>query len=491
MQQFIAIDLGTTNIKVGLYSERLDCVALEHCPVRYLRNGTRVEFDAEAYFDALVAVLGRLLKRPGAQPRLVGGIALTGQAESLVVLGGNDRPIMNAISWMDERSVQECRTLEARFAHSDYAAVTGQQAILPTWPATKILWLRGHRPDLFSHATRFVLLKDYIGYRLTGRLLADCSIATFTFYFDIYRRRYWPEMLESVGISEDQLPPLAEPCTAAGPLTAEIAAQLGLRDDVAVNIGTLDHFAGMIGVGNTRQGIASLSTGTVMALAVMAAPGTAGDTRIAMHYGFLPGTYVMLPVAESGGICLEWFRDTCLPGVGFAEIDAALERREAADNGIIFLPYLVGSNAPELDTDVSGVFFGLRSQHDGYDMAHAVMEGVAHMLRKNCDHIAAAGTPVSRIIATGGGAKSALWCQLQADVTGIPVEVPDQSEAACLGTAIIAAVAAGAYRSYEEATGAAVRIRRRFLPRQSGHLTRKYRQFEALYKAMAAIQRIE
>ena len=327
-----------------------------------------------------------------------------------------------------------------------------------------------------------MLLKDYIVFRLTGRKLADMSIATFTFYFDIYEKHYWTQMLDAIGIDETRLPPLVEPCSVAGPLTADAAQALGLTQDTLVNVGTLDHFAGMIGTGNVRPGGVTLSTGTVMALAVMAQEPAPRDSGIAMHYGFLPDTHVMLPVAESGGVSLEWFRRTCMPKTGYDEMNRVLLAR-GGENPLIFLPYLVGTNAPEFDADAAGMFWGLRQEHDVFDMAHAVMEGVAFMLRKNCDAIAAKGTKPDHIIATGGGAKSPVWCQLQADITGLPVVVPREKEAACLGAAIVAAVSDRQYADYAQAAAHCVAMVTRYEPHPSAFLETKYRRFALLYQA--------
>ncbi|HWR23749.1 MAG TPA: FGGY family carbohydrate kinase [Feifaniaceae bacterium] len=485
---FIGVDLGSTNIKAALYDGAFKCLHMESAAVSYVRENGCVEFDADAYVSDLIGILHRLAASGAADGRSISGITFTGQAESLVVLDGGGNPLMNAISWMDERSEEECGLLEKRFPPAACYAHTGQPAVLPTWPATKILWLRRHRPDLYAAAAHYVLLKDFVVYRLTGSLLADCSIATFTFYFDIYERRYWAEMLEFIGVRENQLPPLAEPCASAGRLKKDAARAIGVGEGTTVNIGTLDHFAGMVGTGNVHAGCMSLSTGTVMGLSAIAALPVRQDTGIPMHYGFLPGSYVMLPVAESGGISLEWFRQTCMAGVSYDELNAALDGR--APSELIFLPYIVGTNAPEFDRDACGVFFGLRSKHDAFDLALAVMEGVAHLLKKNCDRIRAGGTPIERIIATGGGAKSPVWCQMQADITGIPVHIPAEKEAACLGAAMIGAVAAGEYCSYDDAAAAAVRMERCFLPSPDAQYARKHRQFLALYSAMIDVQRI-
>jgi sugar (pentulose or hexulose) kinase len=166
-----------------------------------------------------------------------------------------------------------------------------------------------------------------------------------------------------------------------------------------------------------------------------------------MHYGFLPDTYVMLPVAESGGVSLEWFRRNCMETVDYKQMDAVIKERNATQ--LLFLPYLVGTNAPEFDADVSGVFWGLRQEHDSYDMARAVMEGVSFVLRKNCDHIGQKGLQLSGIIATGGGAKSPVWMQMFADIYSTEIENTNiDQEAATLGAAALALKGVGLWKDY-------------------------------------------
>ena len=154
-------------------------------------------------------------------------------------------------------------------------------------------------------------------------------------------------------------------------------------------------------------------------------------------------------------------------------------------------PYLVGTNSPEFDTEANGVFWGLRQEHDAIDMAGAVMEGVSFVLRKNCDYMAKSGLKPTAIIATGGGAKSPIWCQMQADITGLPVRIPAEKEAACLGAAMIAAVSDGAFTSYDTAVSACVAFSQTYEPRKTERLERKYRRFCALYEAALAIGKIQ
>ena len=483
---YAGIDLGSTNIKVALYDENLTLIDRQSRPVVYIRDNGFVEFDALKYAEDLAGLLADMTKANGIKQ--LKEMAFTGQAESLVVLDGEGKPLMNAISWMDERSTEECAELSRQFDACVCEAVTGQMAVLPTWPATKILWLKRNRPEVYDNAATYMLLKDYVVYYLTGVKKADMSIATFSFYFDIYNKHYWQEMLSAIGVSERQLPELCEPCSVAGTLKDELAEDMGISCGTKVNVGTLDHFAGMIGTGNIAPGGITLSTGTVMALAAMCGVPAPRSCGIAMHYGFLPDTHVMLPVAESGGVSLEWFRRSCMGATDYDTMNAELLKRQP--NELLFLPYLVGTNSPEFDTDATGVFWGLRQEHDAIDMAGAVMEGVAFVLRKNCDYIAKNGVKPTSIIATGGGAKSPVWCQLQADITGLPVRIPAEKEAACLGAAMIAAVSDGRWSGYEAAANDCVSMLHQYDPNPTARSERKYRRFCTLYEAALQIGRI-
>ncbi len=483
---FLAVDLGSTNTKAALYDARMRCVAMQSAPVDYIRADGLVEFDVEVYLSSVFELIRSVSSNATAGERVC--ITLTGQAESLLLLDVNGRPLMNVISWMDERSTVECGELETAFSRDVCYAHTGQPAALSTWPATKILWLRKNMPDLFSKVATFALLKDYVVYRLTGRLVADCSIATFSFYFDIYARSYWREMLAFLGVLEAQLPQLTEPCETVGTLLPNVARELGLAEETLINNGTLDHFCGMIGTGNVSEGQLSLSTGTVLGLSTLAPSPVRRDTGIPMHYGFLPDRYVMLSASESGGVSLEWYKNTFMPKVSYADIDREAASRYPGD--VLFLPYLVGSNGPEFDQDACGVFYGLRSKHDRYDLALSVMDGVCHLLRKNCDHVRKSGVKIDRILATGGGAKSALWCQMQADITGIPVCTPAEKEAALLGAAMIGAVSAGVYPTYAAVAGQVVQFSNIFKPNILDKNELRHRQFVALYDAMIHTQEI-
>ena len=175
---YIGVDLGSTNIKVALYDEKFQLQGSQSVPVEYQRDGGVVEFDVWEYCEDLSRLLAKLME--GREDAALRSISFTGQAESLVCVGADGRPLMNAISWMDERSVEEAQALSQVFTLEEVAKTTGQMEISPAWPATKILWLKKHRPDVYENTETFMLLKDYVVYYLTGNKVADMSIATFS-----------------------------------------------------------------------------------------------------------------------------------------------------------------------------------------------------------------------------------------------------------------------------------------------------------------------
>lgn len=475
---YIAVDLGSTNIKVAVFDDNLICLGYESTEVIYQRNKKIVEFDADEYVNKIYCLISNLVKRNIIIPNDIKQIIFTGQAESLVVIDEKGKCLRNAISWMDERSVKECAEMEQTFSKESFFNKTGQQAILPTWPATKIKWLKTNEREIFDKAYKFVLLKDFVVFRFSGVLKAEFSIATFSFYFDIYKKEYWKEMLDYIGISTDKLPYFVEPGTVIGKINTNTQKNTGLDKDVEVNVGVLDHFAGMIGCGNIKEGIVSYSTGTVMALASFADPQYCSS--LAIHYGYIPDSYIILPVAESGGICLQWFRNNFIsPDISYSEIDKALENRKTP-NKIIFLPYIVGTNSPEFDINANGSFHNIRFENDAIDFAYAVMEGVGFLLKKNCDEIIKNGIKIDKIIATCGGAKSDFWCQLQSDITGLPIIVPENNETACLGAAIMGMVSSGDLSCYEDSLPF-LKVKKTFYPRKIEMLEKKFQLFCSYY----------
>lgn len=484
---FISIDLGTTNIKVAAYGDQLEELSIESENVNYINKGNFVEFDAPEYFNSVKRSIIRCCEKTfPSKPFPIDQIILTGQAESLIPLDGEMKPLRNGISWLDMRSGEECKELKANFNREICFRTTGQPEIIPTWPITKILWIRKNEPQVYEKVDKYLLLKDYIHFQLTGILAGEFSIYNFSHYFDITRKNYWEDILSYCGVAQSQLPPLVEPCTVLGCLRPELAKEMQMSENTKINLGTLDHFSGMIGTGNITKGIISESTGTVLSIATMTDMPSFSEAHIPCHYGPFVNSYVFLPVCESGGISLEWFKKQFLAEDSYDSINQEISQREIP-NELIFLPYITGVNSPDFNSDAKGVFYGIQMKHDKYDFAYAVMEGIAHLLAINIDYIEKAGYPVNRIISTGGGAKSDLWSQLKADLTGHEVAIPLNAEAACLGAAMIGAVSNKNFSTFDEAVLKCVSIKKQFFPRDTQLIQKKHRLFKKIYENMIPV----
>ena len=482
--RFISIDLGTTNLKAACYSEALDLLALKSKEVEYITDGERIEFSAEKYFEDLLRLLYDCVTQAGAGE--ISRIVLTGQAESLVALDSEGLPLFNAISWMDGRSSDQCEQLKNLFDQKICYKTTGNPEIITTWPITKMLWLKDNLPDVFSHVAKYIMLKDYIIYRLTGVLAGEYSIYNFSHYFDIIRKRYWTEILDHVGVSLSQLPDLVEPCADVGPVLSSIAQDLGLKGELIVNVGALDHFANMIGTGNIRTGLLSETTGTVMTLATLTEQPVFSSPPIACHYGAFPDHYVMLAVCEGGGINLEWYKKQFLPDVSYEELNRIITRKQIHPK-LLYLPYISGSSAPDYNAGARGVFSGLDASMDKYDMALAIMEGIAHQVARNIQFFRTLGIQSDSVTSTGGGARSDVWNQLKADISNISIAIPENEEAACLGAAMIGAVKAGVFSTYDEAAASCVKICKTFTPGRHEEMAKKHELFELLYSQMEPV----
>ena len=482
----ISIDLGTTNIKAAAYTDSAEQLAIFNHPVTYQRKNAAVEFDPNAYFDSILDLLSQCSKTVVSNNEPV-QIVLTGQAESLVLLDADGAPLRPGISWLDMRSEAECQELSHIFPRSVSYPITGQPEIIPTWPLTKLLWIRRHEPNVFSNIAHILLLKDYILYRLTGRFCGEYSIYGFSHYFDIQRKCYWEDILHYCGIQQSQLPELVPPCSVIGNIFPEVLRITQLPEGSYANAGTLDHFSGMLGTGNLAEGNISESAGTVSSIATFVHAPDMSATRLPVYCGPFQDSYIYLPVCESGGISLEWFRKQFLDACDYDLLNQSATVR-SFNNELLFLPYITGVNPPDFDPNASGVFFGIRASHDKYDFALAAMAGVAFLLRKNIEYFRANGIPVQQIITTGGGSRSALWCQIKADICGLPVIVPSNEEAPCLGAAMIGAVQNGSYPDFQSAVNKLVDMKRTYLPRQDRQAyEEKYALFLDVYSALQPV----
>lgn len=476
----ITIDLGTTNTKVTEYNRQLETVAIFSRQIKYFKDDSFVEFDPEVYLNDIKEMIEECTHANPSEH--IDQIIITGQAETLVVLDSEDKPLLPIISWLDKRSVEECDELNNVF-HDKVYQITGQPEFIPTWPVSKILWIKKHRPEVFNKINKYLLLQDFVVFFLTGKYTTEYTIAGFSCYFDIINKNWWKEILDYVGIRQNQLPQILPPNT----IVAVIKQNLFFNNkcitkDTFINSGLLDHFAGMIGTGNIKKGIVSESAGTVLSLATFVDK-PIPNSGIPTYCGPFPSSYVLLPVCESGGICLEWFRNEFMKDMNFSEIDEKVSNC-CSESIPIFLPYVAGTNAPYFNKDAKGVFFGFTTKNSSSDFALAIMRGVACMLRENIAFLEEKGIKIDYLLSTGGGAKSQVWSQIKSDFSSKIVKVPSNKEGTSLGAAILAAVQCHYFSSLESAIEKVVSIKKTYTPTCTKQSMDFFKRYQVLYATL-------
>lgn len=496
----IGLDLGTTAFKCAAYSEDGSLVASTTKEYALLTPAANiVEVHPITYWSEFRSAIHELLRLPEVDPLRVAALAISAQGETLVPVRRDGVPSRNAIVWLDGRATEESEELAERFDEQQFYEVTGQPKMLPTWPAAKILWLARHEAKTFEQTARFLLIEDYFLWRLTGECVSEGSLLTSTCYWDFRKKRWWPEMLVALGIDDAHLPAIVESGTAVGPLRPEVATELGLPESTTVCAGALDQACGAIGVGAVAPGRFSENTGAAVALcATLPEARLDPGRRIPCHYHGVPDTY-MFHTFTSGGVVLRWFRDQ----FGEAELSVAdamgadaydilareAETVAAGAEGLVLIPHLQGAMAPESNANARGAVVGLNLRHGRAHMVRAILESIAFVVRRNVEVLEELGLPIPEIRALGGGAKSRLWKQIEADVTKHPVLTTRQPDAATLGAAILAGVGLGRYSSAQEAAEGMVQIEEIFEPRPETFdlYDKTYAIYETAYDALCPV----
>jgi len=446
---FIGIDLGTTSIKAAVFDETGRRLALRS--VEYtLDTGTPgfVEFPAGWYVDICRELIDSL-----AAEHPVAALAVDSQGETLVLADGEGTPLCPAVNWTDIRAVTEAGMIEEKFGRRRVYEVTGQPEITGGWPASKLLWFRRNRPDIFSRTKKIFLLEDWIIYKLCGAFVSESTLQSSTIYFDIRRRCWWDEMLDFIGVSRSMLPEIV-PC----------GSIVGKYNGILVVTGALDQIAGSLGAGVVSLGNLSEMTGTIMAICAPCSeiPAYNPNSIIPCHLHALDGMYCRLLWSSAAGAAYKWFRDEFCPGLSYGELDEMASAVPPGCEGLTFLPHLFGSVIPVNNPAARGAFYGITTAHTRAHFVRAILESVAFMLKSYLDYIGFAGEGELRI--TGGGANGTLWPQIKADVTGYRLASLSESECACLGAAMLAGLGTGAYGSLKEAAAGAVKVKRVFEP---------------------------
>lgn len=450
------------------------------------------EQDPADWWRAAQDAVRQVLATSGVSASEISGIGLSGQMHGAVLLDAAGAVLRPAIIWCDQRTAQECRWLDSEIGPDRLLALTCNPA-LTNFTLTKLLWVRAHEPAIWSRVRHVLLPKDYVRYCLSGVHASDVADASGTLMLDVRRRQWSAEILAATSIPADILPEVFESPVVSARVSRAAAGLTGLREGTPIVAGAGDQAAGAVGMGITRPGAVSVTIGTSgVVFAATDTPALDHKGRIHTFCHAIPGRWHVMGVTQAAGLSLRWIRDQQQAGTdddAYRRMAEEAGRVPAGADGVLWAPYLMGERTPHTDPTVRGALLGLSASHTRAHVVRAVLEGVAFSLRDSFGIFADLGVPVRSVVVGGGGARSPVWRQIQADVFGHPVETVAAEEGAAYGAAILAGVGAGIWPSVDGACDAIVHSSGVTAPDRTtaATMTRQYAAYQRVYPALRAV----
>jgi len=408
------------------------------------------------------------------------GMSVAGQMHGLVILDEEDKVIRPAILWNDGRTFAETEYLNTVIGKEKLSEYTANIAFAG-FTAPKILWVKNNEPENFKRIRKIMLPKDYINYRLTNVFATEYSDAAGTLLLDVKNKRWSREMADICGIGESQLPRLYESSECIGSILPNVASELGLPAGVKIIAGAADNAAAAIGTGTVGNGKCNISLGT-SGTVLISSDSFGVDKNNSLHaFCHSDGGYYLMGCMLSAASCNKWFCEEVLKTEDMAEEQKGITDSMPGNNNVYFLPYLMGERCPVNDTNASGMFIGLRPDTGRAEMLQAVLEGVAFAIRDNVEVARSLGINAESSTVCGGGARSALWLKIIANVLNIELRVPVAEEGPALGAARLAMVGCGEYSRVAEC--ATVEIKNTVKPDKvlAKRYEKKYKKFKEIY----------
>jgi xylulokinase len=489
MIYYIGIDTSTTATKALLMDETGDVVAVASSKYSHeIPYPLWSEQDPGLWWRATVKSVRQVMVDSGIEGSQIQGIGLTGQMHGLVLLDDHGEVLRPAILWNDQRSGAQCDEIRIRLGRERLIQITGNDA-LTGFAAPKILWVQQNEPVVWERTRHILLPKDYVRYKLTRKFATDRAGGAGTLLFDLKKRTWSPEVLKALETPQEYLPPTFEGPQVTALLSPEAAEETGLEAGTPVVGGGGDQAAAAVGTGAVEEGIVSLSLGTSgVVFATSEQPTIEPEARLHAFCHAVPEKWHLMGVMLSAGGSLRWHRDTFAPGVDFEGLVDSARDIPAGSDGLLFLPYLTGERTPHPDPLARGAFIGLTLRHALPHMTRAVLEGVSFGLRDSFELMKDAGlAEISQVRVTGGGAKSALWRQILANVLGAELVTVNSEEGAAYGAALLAAIGGGRFSDVATACHETIKITGRTAPSESAEAYEAlYPLYRGLYPALKA-----
>jgi xylulokinase len=480
----------------------------EHQPFASPRPGW-AEQDPRDWWRACGLAVKKALLESRLRADEIACVGFSGQMHGAVMLDASGEVVRPALIWCDQRTEKQSQQLAERFGTERLIQLTCNPP-LTNFTLTKLLWVRENEPHLWERVRYILLPKDYVRFRLTGERAIDQADASGTLLLNVAARAWSKEVLSGTGLDESFLPTLYESPDVCGRLNEEGASSTGLKVGTPVVAGAGDQAAGAVGMGIVRAGVVSATIGT-SGVVFAATDRPALDPRGRLHTfcHAVPGRWHLMGVTQAAGLSLRWFRDTF--GVGRPDLQPVanagrseshgardpyeLLSEEAAEapagaQGLLWAPYLMGERTPHLDPNARGALVGITPSHHRKHIVRAILEGVAFSLQDSFSIFGEMNVPVNEIRLGGGGARSPLWRQIQADVYAHDVEIVEAEEGAAYGAAILAATGAKHFLSVDEACDAVIRVAARVAPNavSSATLAKSYAAFRRVYPALRSLE---
>ena len=461
MKYLLGVDLGTSGTKTVLFSQRGKALSQEtvEYPLYQPKNGW-AEQDPDDWYNAAVVSIKKVIKKSRVDPHDIAGLAIAGQMHGLVMLDKDGNVLRKAILWCDSRTGEQCKEIEILVGKKRLVEINANPA-LTGFTAPKILWVREHEKEIYDRCSAILLPKDYVRYRLTGKIAMEISDASGTNLLDIKQRQWSTEILQSLKIDRSLLPEIIESTDIAGQITSDAAKATGLIEGTVVAGGAGDNAAAAVGTGVCSDGQAFITLGTSgVVFAHTSKPAIDPLGRIHTFCAAVPGCWTAMSCTLAAGLSMRWMRDEFFSNEK-KELSKKhqnvydLMTRQAAKipsgaDGLIYLPYLMGERSPVLDPEARGVFFGLSARHTRAHLTRAVLEGVTLSARHNLEVLNEIGINPATLMACGGGASSKVWRQMLSDILKCNVATTLSKEGPALGVAILAGVACGIFKSVSE-----------------------------------------
>jgi xylulokinase len=493
----LGIDVGTGGTRAVIIDDQgrlLGAATADHVPFASPQPGWSEQDPRDWWRAASQAVRGALA-RAGLTGDAIGGVGFSGQMHGAVLLDDRDEVVRPALLWNDQRTSAQCVHITERVGRDRLIDWVSNPA-LTGFTAPKLLWVRDEEPALWARVKHLLLPKDYVRFRLTGDRATDVADASGTLLFDVTHRRWSDAMLHALDLDPAILPRAFESPHVTGTVSAAGAEATGLRIGTPVVAGGGDQSAGAVGMGIVLPGVVSATIGTSgVVFAATDRPARDPHGRVHTFCHAVPDRWHVMGVTLAAGYSLRWFRDQLCDAAALSRTDGrdpydtltdeAARVPPGADD-LLWTPYLMGERTPHLDPHARAALVGLSAIHTRGHIVRAILEGVAFSLQDTFGIFAEMQVPVTRVRLGGGGAKSPLWRQVQADVYGHDVEIVEAEEGAAYGAALLAGVGTHVWPSVDAACSAVVRVAHTVTvdPQASRVLRDRYAAFRQLYPAL-------